>query len=155
MARKLHRQAAQQEHGGVEKDDGWQEDWMPIADLLVGARIHVRASLTGEKKHHKHGKKHHVAGEAEEYKKSNAMQQFARTSALMAPVIVASAATAAGWAPINGRFAANSRFFPFRFRRRMRKGSGHAQTSMNQTSVKMSILSLWLGRISKETVVFL
>jgi hypothetical protein len=113
----------------------------------------VRACLPREKKHHKHCKKHHVAGKTEEHEEPDAMQQFARTSALIPPVIVTTATTAAGWASINRRFAANSWFFPFRFRRGVRKGSGHAPSSMNQTSVKMSILSLWLGRISKETVV--
>ena len=126
---------------------------MPIADLFVGARIHVRACLPREKKHHKHCKKHHVAGKTEAHEEPDAMKQFARTPALIPPVIIASPATAAGGASINGRLAAYSWFFPFRFRRGVRKGSGHAQSSMNQTSVKMSILSLWLGRISKETVV--
>jgi hypothetical protein len=109
--------------------------------------------LSREKEHNQHGKKHHVAGKTEEHKESDAMKQFARTSALIPPVIVASSATAAGRASINWRFSADSRFFPFRFRRGVRKGRGHAQSSMNQTSVKMSILSLWLGRISKEKVV--
>jgi hypothetical protein len=115
----------------------------------------VRACLSREKEHNQHGKKHHVAGQTEEHKESDAMKQFARTSALIPPVIIASSATAAGGAPINGRFAAYSWFFPFGFRRGVRKGRGHAHSSMNQTSVKMSILSLWLGRISKETVVSL
>jgi hypothetical protein len=113
----------------------------------------VGACLSREEKHHKHCKKHHVAGKTEEHKEPDAMKQFARPSALTAPVVVASTATAAGRASIDGRFAANSWFFPFRFRRGVRKGRGHAQSFMNQTSVKMSILSLWLGRISKETVV--
>jgi hypothetical protein len=109
--------------------------------------------LSREKEDDQHGKKHHVAGKTEEHKEPDAMEQFARTSALIPPVIVASSTTAACGAPVDGRFAADSRLFPFRFRRGVRKGRGHAQSSINQTSVKMSILSLWLGRISKETVV--
>src|SRR5208282_5192425 len=123
---------------------------MPVPDLFVRTRIHVCARLPSEKKHHKHGKKHHVACKAEEHKEPNAMKQLARSSALMAPVVITAASSAAGRAPINRRFSADSGFFPFRFRWGVRKGRGH-----EQSSVKMSILSLWLGRISKETVGFL
>jgi hypothetical protein len=92
----------------------------------MGTGIHVCSRLSREKKHHKHGKKHHVASKTEEHKESDAMKQFARTPALIPPVIIASSATAAGGAPINGRSATYSWFFPFRFRRGVRKGRGHA-----------------------------
>ena len=126
---------------------------MPVSNLFVGARIHVRTRLSSEEKHNKHGKEHHVTGKAEENKEPDAMKQFARAPALIPPVVVTTSATAASRAPIDGRLAADSWFFPFRFRWGVRKGCGHAQSSVNQTSVKMSILSLWLGRISKEWVV--
>jgi hypothetical protein len=63
----------------------------------------------------------------------------------MTPVVVTTAAPAAGRASINGWFAANSWFFPFRFCRGMRKGRGHFEASM-----ELSILSLRFGRIRKE-----
>jgi hypothetical protein len=65
----------------------------------------------------------------------------------MLPVVVASAPSAARGTPVNRGFPANSWFFPFRFRRGVRKGRGHAQSS-----VKMSILSLLFGRIVPKTV---
>jgi len=108
----------------------------------------VRTRLPSEEKHNKHGKKHHVTGKSEENKEPDAMKQLAGAPAFISPVVVTTSTTAAGRAPINGRFAADSWFFPFRFRRGVRKGRGHAQSS-----VKMSILSLWLGRIFKEWVV--
>jgi hypothetical protein len=48
----------------------------------------------------------------------------------MLPVVIAAAATATGGPSVNRRFAANSRLFPFRFRRGMRKGSGHSEASV-------------------------
>jgi hypothetical protein len=107
----------------------------------------VGASLSCKEKHHQHGKKHHVAGKAEEDKEPDPMQEFARAASCMTPIVVATAATAACGAPVNWRFSAYSWLFPFRFRRGMRKGSGHARSS-----VKKSILSLLFGRIAKETV---
>src|SRR5208282_4854482 len=35
VARELHRRAAQKQNGGVQKDDGWQKDGMPVPDLFV------------------------------------------------------------------------------------------------------------------------
>ena len=109
---------------------GGSKHRMPVADLLMGARIHVGARLAREKQRHQDGEKHHVGGEDGEDRKANLVQQFARTSALMLPVVIAAAAAAAGGPPVNRRFAANSWLFPFRFRRGMRKGSGHSEASV-------------------------
>src|SRR5579859_6542406 len=100
---------------------------MPVADHFVTARIHVDARLPREKQHHQRSKKHHVAGQPEKHKKANPMQTLARAAMLALPVVVTSAASAAGGSPVNGRLSANSWFFPFNFRWGARKGNGHSR----------------------------
>jgi hypothetical protein len=41
------------------------------------------------------------------------------------PVVIASAAPASGGSPVNRGFSADSRLFPFDFRRGSRKSNGH------------------------------
>jgi hypothetical protein len=102
---------------------------MPVADHLVAAWIHVNAGLTGEEEHDQGGKEHHVARQPEEDEETNAMQAFPRAAPLALPVIVASTSSAAGGSPVNGRFSANSWFFPFYFRWGAREGNGHREAS--------------------------
>ncbi|HUB30291.1 MAG TPA: hypothetical protein VL967_11350 [Terracidiphilus sp.] len=104
------------------------------------------ARLACKEKHHKHGKKHHVARKPEEDKETNAMKQLARSLSRMPPVVIAAPAPTARRPSINRGFAAYSRFFPFRFRRGVREGRGHFRASVN-----LSILSLRFGRIRKQT----
>jgi hypothetical protein len=85
----------------------------------------VDAGLASEKQHHQRGEKHHVAGQAEEYEKTNAVKTFARTAMLTLPVVVASPASASGGSPVNGGLSANSWFFAFNFSRGAREGDGH------------------------------
>ena len=63
-AREFHGEAAEQEYGGVEEEDGRQQDGAPVADLFVGPRVEVGAGLTREEKHDQDGEEHHVAGRA-------------------------------------------------------------------------------------------
>src|SRR5579863_2900908 len=121
---------------------------MPVADLLVGAGIHMGPCLACKKQHHQHGEEHHVAGEAEENKEADAMEQLAR-SALMPPVVIASASPSARGATVDGRLAADSWLFPFCFRWGVGKGRGHSRSS-----VQLRILSVWFGRMAKPLVGF-
>ena len=123
----FHGQAAEQKDGGIQKEDGRQQDGVPVADLFVGARIHVRARLARKKERDQDGKEHHVGGENGEDGKANLVQQLAWAAVLVLAIVVASATPTASGSPVNGRFAANSCLFPFRFRRGMRKGSGHSK----------------------------
>jgi hypothetical protein len=96
----------------------------------MGARIHVSASLARKEQRNQDGKKHHVRRKDGEDREANLVKQLARTSPLVLPIVIASTAPTAGGSPVNRRFAANSRLFPFRFRRGMRKGSGHSEASV-------------------------
>jgi hypothetical protein len=146
VARKFHRQAAQNQNRSIQKEDRRQKNWAPVADLLVRPRIHVCACLPREKQHDQHGEKHHVAGETKEDEKADAVQQFAWAASFMPPIVVTTTASASGGAPVHRRLAADSWLFPFRFRWGVRKGSGHSRSS-----VKKSILRLLFGRMCKET----
>jgi hypothetical protein len=97
---------------------------MPVADLLMGARVHVRAGLAREKKHHHHGKEEHIGRESGKDKETDAQQKFTRASMLIAPIVV-SVASAACRPPDRRRLAAVSRLFPLLLRRFVRKGGGH------------------------------
>jgi hypothetical protein len=103
---------------------------VPVTDLLMGARIHVSARLAREEQRDQNGKKHHVRRKDGEDREANLVKQLARTAPLVLPIVIASTAPTAGGSPVNRRFAANSRLFPFRFRRGMRKGSGHSEASV-------------------------
>jgi hypothetical protein len=85
----------------------------------------MHTGLAGEKENNQGGEKHHVAGQPEENEEPDLVQQFARSSMLTFPVVVASAASASGRPPVNRWFSADSWFFPFDFRRGSRKGNGH------------------------------
>jgi hypothetical protein len=98
---------------------------VPIADHFVTSGIHVHAGLAGKKQHDKSGEKHHVASEAEENKEPDLMQALTRPPMLTLPVVIASAAPASGRSPVYRGLPANSRFFPFDFRRGSRKSNGH------------------------------
>ena len=102
---------------------------MPVADLLVGAQVHVRVAVEGEEDGDQHGKDHHVAGESGEEKEANAPQQLARAAAPIVPVVVApaSAVAAAGGPLRNRRQAAKSRRSPLFLPRFVGKGDGHSQ----------------------------
>ena len=126
----LHGQAAQQQKRGIEIENGREQHGMPVTDLLMGTRIHVGARLAREEQRHQDGEEHHVCRENGKDRKANLVKELARTSALMLPIIIASASSAASGPPVNRRFAANSWLFPFRFRRGMRKGSGHSDASV-------------------------
>jgi hypothetical protein len=85
----------------------------------------VGARLARKKQRDQDGEEHHVAREAREEKEANLVKQLARTTALVLPVVIAPTPSTAGWPAIYGWLAADSWLFPFRFRRGVRKGSGH------------------------------
>jgi len=86
----------------------------------------MRASLASKEDSHQNGEKHGVGREERKDRKADLMEQFAGTAAFMLPIVIAAAATAATrGSAVKRRLAADSRLFPFRFRRGMRKGSGH------------------------------
>jgi hypothetical protein len=89
------------------------------------------AGLARKEECNKDGEEHHVASESRKQEEANFMKQFAWTAAIMLPIIVAATASTAGGPAIERRLAADSRFFPFRFRRGMRKGSGHQKPLCN------------------------
>jgi hypothetical protein len=99
---------------------------MPIADLFMGVKVHVGASLAREEEHHQHGEKHHVAREAKKHKKANAVEKLARPTVFSPPIVVAPPASAAGGASVYRWLTADSWLFAFRLRRGMRKGGGHS-----------------------------
>jgi hypothetical protein len=90
-------------------------------------RIHVHACLAGKEKNYQHDKKHHVSCQTKEDEKSNAVEQFARTTVLSPPIVIATTASATRGTPVDWGFAADSRLFPFRFRRGVRKNRGHGK----------------------------
>jgi hypothetical protein len=90
----------------------------------------VGAGLSRKEERDQDCEEHHVAGESGKEEEANLVKQFARTVVLMLPVVVASTPSSTGRSMVNGRFAADSRLSPFRFRRGMRKGSGHCQASV-------------------------
>ena len=88
---------------------------MPVADRLERARVHMKARLAGIKDNNQNGKEHHVGGQEKKDEKPNAVEEFAWTAAFIFPVVISAAAPSTGRPAVNGRFAADSRLFPFRF----------------------------------------
>ena len=103
---------------------------MPVADLLVGTRVHMGARLARKEERDQNGKKHHVRCEDRKNGEANLIEQLAGASPLVLAIVVSAATSTAGGSPVDWRFAANSWLFPFRFRRGMRKGSGHSEASV-------------------------
>ena len=85
VARKLHREAAQNQNCSIEEENRGQKNRTPVADLFVRPWIHMCARLPREKKHDQHREKHHVAGQTEEDEEADAMQQFARAASFVPP----------------------------------------------------------------------
>src|SRR5579859_2189793 len=75
----LHGQAAEDEYGGVQEKNGWELDWMPVADELGGAHVKVAGALVGEEHDGQGEEEHHVAGEGEEDDQADALEQFSWT----------------------------------------------------------------------------
>jgi hypothetical protein len=90
----------------------------------------MHSRLPREEQHHQGGEKHHVAGQCEEDKEPDALEAFTRALVWILPVVIASSASSAGRATVNGGFAANSWFFPFNFRWGAAKRDGHGEASM-------------------------
>jgi hypothetical protein len=93
-------ETAQEQDGGIEKKYGRKQDGVPVADLFVGAGIHVGAGLTREEERDEDGKKHHVGGEDGEDGETNFVQKFARATALVLAVVITAATAAASRAPV-------------------------------------------------------
>src|ERR1035437_8199830 len=98
---------------------------MPVAGELVGTRVHLQTRLAREEEQDKRGKEEHVSRKGGKQEEPDAVREFEGAAALIFPLVVPAAATTAGRPPVHGRFAADSRLFPFRLRRGARKGRGH------------------------------
>jgi hypothetical protein len=99
LPRDLHREAAEEQDCRIEIENRRKENRAPVADLLVRAWIHVGAGLAGKEERHQNGEEHHVTRKAREEKEADAIEEFARTTVIVLPVVIAPAsATASGTA---------------------------------------------------------
>jgi hypothetical protein len=73
---------------------------MPIADLLVGAGVHMGAGLARKEERNKDGEEHHVACESRKKKEANFMEQLAWSAMIVLPIVVATASSTAGGSAI-------------------------------------------------------
>jgi hypothetical protein len=92
----LHREAAEQQNCGIQVEDRRKQNRMPIADLLVSAGVHMGAGLARKEERNKDGEEHHVACESRKEKEANFMKQLARSTAIVLPIVVATASSATG-----------------------------------------------------------
>src|SRR5580765_3413285 len=51
----LYGEAAEQQNCGIQVEDGWEQNRMPITDLLVRTWVHMRAGLAREEERNKDG----------------------------------------------------------------------------------------------------
>jgi len=123
VARKLLVRLLRSRTAVIQEDDGWQQNWMPVANLFVGSEDPCVCCLSREKKHHKHCKKHHVAGKTEE-------QRIGCDAAVRADLCAHSAshrrhlAHRRRWAVGQREACRQFQVLPFRFRRGVRKVAG-------------------------------
>jgi hypothetical protein len=96
LPRYLHGQAAEQQNCCIQVEDGWKQNGMPIADLLVGAGVHMGAGLARKEERNKDGEEHHVACESRKKKEANFMEQLAWSAMIVLPIVVATASSTAG-----------------------------------------------------------
>src|ERR1700678_1875774 len=125
-ASNFHRQAAQDQYGGVEEEDGRKLDRVPVTDKRRVASVEVAGALVGVEHDGQGEEEHHVSGEDEEDHHPDSLEEFAGTAAAEAlPFVVVAIAPAAGGPTIYGRFTANAGVFSLGFNRIARKGAWH------------------------------
>lgn len=146
LAGTLHGERAEEEGRGIEEEDGRQQNWMPVADLLKGSWIHARAGLARVEKRDKTDEEHHVAGEGAEDEGADAVQGLARAAARTSPIVVASAATTPGGSACDGRLASGTGGFALDLGRDGSEDRGHGEPCEDEFTSPFS----WTHRKSEE-----
>jgi len=126
-AAQLHGEGAQEQDHGIEEEDARQENWVPIADLLHGARVKVHGGLARVKDGDESQKERHVAGEGNEDECACAVEDIARATARTTPIVISPATTSAGRPAGDGWFAPDAGGFAFDLRRDGSKDRGHGR----------------------------
>ena len=126
-AGQLHGDGAEEQERGIEEEDARQQNRMPVADLLEGARVHVHGGLARVEHGDQGNEEHHVAGEGAEDDHPDAVEDIARAALRTTPVVIASAASSAGGPAGDGRFASGAGGFALDLRRDGSKDRGHGE----------------------------
>ena len=121
----LHGEAAEDENGGVDPENGRDGERVPVGDVVL-AGVEVAGTLAHEEGADQSDEEHEVAGKGEEDSETVAGEQFARAATAMGAIIpVVAVASSAGWPAVEWGFSAYAGVFALNLNWVASKGGGH------------------------------